>query len=286
MSALRTLASALCIVAGALLLATWAASTATLAAIEDKTVIEDATARAIATDAAQDALVSSGTTAVLAALGDAGFDTDVPGLEGITRGIIEAAVTSDAFARTVHSQTASIRIQVVNSLNEDVEAPIVVTLDFSDDVNARLSQIPVIGDSIPTIQVPGVPVQVMDAESAHTARATWDSLHFAKKWCGWLGLALVALGLVVSHRRRWYFAKLALAVGAIAAIVWAVLRALEPQSLAERLPGGGVADAIVVEIANHAKGTVVSVMGYVALGAMIAALVLFTLAARGKQEAR
>ncbi len=57
MNALRTIASALCIVLGALLIATWAASAAALDAIENTTVLEDAVARAVTTDAAQDALV-------------------------------------------------------------------------------------------------------------------------------------------------------------------------------------------------------------------------------------
>jgi hypothetical protein len=279
----RTLASALCIVLGALLVATWAASVAALDAIENGTVIEDATARAITTDLAQTALVDNGTTAVLDALADQGIDTDTPGIEGITRGIIESIVSSDAFVNVVHSQTKSIREQMVAALNGEGSGAISVSLDFSDQVNALLGEIPVIGDSLPQISVPGVPVQIMDEDTADTARTTWHWLHIAQQWFGWIGLALFAVGILVSFRKRWFLAKVSLAVGVMSGLIWLAMRALEPQTLAERLPGGGVSDAIVIEIVNHAKGTVATAMGYVALGAMIVSLVLFTLAARGRK---
>jgi len=168
MSALRTIASALCIVLGALLIATWAASTAALSAIEEGTVIEDATTKAIATDAAQQELVTNGTEVVLGALDQAGINSNIPGIEAITREIVDAVVESDAFANVVHAQTQSVREQVVEALESTTTGPIVVTLDFSDEVNARLGQIPVIGGALPTVAVPGVPVEAMDADTADT----------------------------------------------------------------------------------------------------------------------
>ncbi|MGC4174870.1 LPXTG cell wall anchor domain-containing protein [Demequina sp.] len=281
MSALRTFASALCIALGALLIATWAASMAALDALENGTVIEDTTARAITTDVARETLVDQGTTAVLDALEDAGFNTDIPGVEGITSGIIDAVVTSDAFITLVHTQTASVRTQVVDALNSPGEGPVVVTLDFSDEVNARLGQIPIIGDSLPTIVVPGLPVQVMDEQTADTVRTTWHWLQIAKTWFGWAGLALIGLGILVSRRKRWFFAKVATAVAVISAVVWLVMVRLEPQAIANLLPGAGVADAIVIDLVYQAKNSIATTMGWVALGAMIVALVLFTLAARG-----
>jgi hypothetical protein len=282
-SGLRTFASALCIVLGALLIATWAASFAALNAIENSTVIEDATAKAITTDVAQRALVDKGTQVVLEALAETGFNTDIPGIEGITQGIVEKIVNSDGFVRTVHAQTGSIREQVVAELNSESTGAITVTVDFSAQVNALLKEIPVIGQSLPTIAVPGVPVEIMDASTADTARTTWDWLQLAKKWFGWLGLALLAVGILVSSRKRWFFAKVLLAVGVLSGIIWGAMTLLEPQTVADRLPGGGVADAVIVELVHHVKSNVATTMGYVALGAMIGALVLFTLAARQRE---
>jgi len=279
----RTLASALCIVLGAVLIATWAASISALDAIENGTVIEDVTARAITTKPAQDALVDKGSQLVLDALDEKGFNTDIPGVQGITEGIIEGIVSSDAFVNTVHAQTKSLREQVVAALNADTAGAITVSVDFSDQINALLEQIPVIGPSIPTIAVPGIPLEVMDAPTAETARTTWTWLHFAQDWFGWLGLLSLAAGIVISYRKRWFLAKVALAVGVISGLIWLIMTALEPQTIADRLPGGGVADAIIVEMVHHVKGNVATAMGYVALGAMIVALVLFSLAARGRK---
>lgn len=284
MKSLRTLASALCIVLGALLIATWAASTAALDAIENGTVIEDVTAKAITTDRAQEALVDKGTELVLGALEEQGFNTDIPGIQGITQGILEKVVSSDAFVNTVHAQTKSVREQMVVALDSTEAGAIYVTLDFSGQINALLEQIPVIGPSIPTIAVPGIPLEAMDAQTAETARSTWKWLHTAQDWFGWLGLASLAAGIAISYRKRWFFAKVALAVSVFSGIIWLAMTVLEPQTIAERLPGGGVADAIIVEMVHHVKGTVATAMGYVALGAMIVALVLFGLAARGKKR--
>ena len=136
---------------------------------------------------------------------------------------------------------------------------------------------------LPDVTVPGVPVQVMDAQTADSARNAWHWLNIAKSWFGWLGLAFVALGILVSYRKRWFFAKLALAVAAISGVVWFVMTYAEPSRIAEFVPGAGVADAIVTEIVRGVQNTVATAMGYVALGAMIVALVLFGLARRGRK---
>lgn len=286
MSALRTWMSALCIVLGALLIATWAASWAALNSIENGTVIEDATARAIVTESAQTALVENATEQVLIALDAAGIDSTTPGIEGITQALIAAIVSSEGFVDLVHAQTKSIREQVVASLNGDETGSITIELDLSPQVNDKLAQIPVIGDSLPEIAVPSIPVQVMDDATADRARTAWDALHFAKAWFLWIGLAFVALGILVSHRKRWYFAKLFLAIGVIAGVLWLLLTAFEPQTIAERIAGGGVVDAVIVEIVSHAQGTVVTTMGWVAVGAMMVSLVMFGLASRGTKGVR
>jgi hypothetical protein len=283
MKILRTLASALCIVIGALLIATWASSTAALNAIENGTVIEDATAKAITTDLAQNALVEHGTDAVITALADTGFNTDIVGVKALISRAVEAVVSSDTFVDVVHAQTKSVREQMVEQLNSGLDGPITVTLDFSDKVNEKLGQIPVIGGALPDIAVPGVPVQVMDDQAADSARNAWHWLNTAQDWFGWIGLAFVALGIVVSYRKRWFFAKLALAVAVISGIIWLVMTIAEPSRLAEFVPGAGVADAIVTEIVRGAQHTVATAMGYVALGAMIVALVLSALAWRGRK---
>jgi hypothetical protein len=275
-----------CIVIGALLIATWAASVATLDALEEGTIVEDLTAKAIETPKAREALVTVGTDKAVSALEDLGVNTSIPGLKLAISAIVEGIVSSDDFVALVHGQTASARMQLIDQLNEGGEGPLVITFDFSDQVNAQLEKIPVIGPSLPDVTVQGVPVQIMDADTADTARTGWDWLHVAKAWFGWLGLGFLALGIVVSYRKRWFFAKVALAVGVISGLLWAAATYLSPQTLAERIPGGGVSDAVIEEIAHHVKGRVTTTMGYVALGAMIVAVVLFTLASRGNKGGR
>ncbi len=166
---------------------------------------------------------TKGTDEVLKALDNAGINTDLLGLEAIVSNLVAAFVASDTFVDTVHAQTGSVREQTVDALNAGGDGPITVTLDFSDQVNEKLAQIPVIGSALPTIAVPGVPVEVMDAQTADSARNSWHWLHIAKQWFGWLGLVFVAIGLLVSYRKRWFFAKVSLAVGVAAGAIWAAM---------------------------------------------------------------
>jgi hypothetical protein len=284
--ALRTVASALCIVIGAVLIATWAASMAALSAIEDDTVIEDAAAAAITSDLAQDELVDRGSELVLAALTDAGVNTDIVGIELVVRQLMERLASSDTFVTVVHAQAASVRQQVVLQLNAGGEGPITVALDFSDPVNAKLEEIPVVGPALPAITVPTVPVQVMDADTADKARTTWDWLHFSARWFGWLGLAFLALGMLVSYRKRWFLAKATLALGVVSGLIWFVATYVDPREIADRIPSGDVANAVILEIANKAAHSAANTAGYVALGAMMLSLVLFIVASRERKGVR
>lgn len=283
MTWLRTLASALCIILGSLLLAVWAAATTALTAIEGTTVVEDAASRAIASEPAQEVLVSQGSDLVLKALDTQGVNTDIPGLEFAVRTLVEAVVSSEEFAATVNAQVKSVRQQLVEELNTDGTGPIVVTVDVSDQVNIRLEQIPVVGPSLPDITVPGFPVQVMDAETADSVRGAWDWLHFAQDWCGWLGLALLALGLLASHRRRWYLAKAALAIAIMSGIGWLVFANAEATDIVSWIPGEGILDQVVIEVFRHdAVASIERTLGFIALGAMIVAVILFIIAARSR----
>jgi len=277
------MASALCIVVGALLLATWGASTAALAALEDGTIIEDATARVIATEAAQNVVVEAGTDRVLEALAGVGVSTDIPGMRALVESLIASVVSSQGFADATHAQAAAVRQQVVKQLQDGGTGPITVSLDFSVEVNAALTSLPLVGDSLPSVSVPPVPVEVMDAQTADAARTTWGWLETARAWCGWLGLGFLALGIVVSFRKRWYAAKVALAVAAMSAGAWLVLTWVDASTVATWLPGEGLADAVLVDIADHAKANVASTMGWVALGAMMMAAVLLVLARSGSK---
>ena len=278
MRVLRTILSALCIVLGAALLATWAAATVAVLAIEDSTVIEDSTARALATDAAKDAMIGGGTERALSALSAVGVDVEIPGIRAAVEGIVTAVVNSDTFSEVVRSQAGSIRQQVVTELNGPSVGAITVTLDFTDAVNAGLADLPLVGGSLPTVTVPGIPVQVLDEDAGNSARTLWDWMHAAKQWFGWLGLALLALGVVVSPRKRWYLMKVAWAVAAVSAVVWAIFMFVDPQTIAQWLPGGDIRAAIAVELISSAEEPVTTTMAYIALGATVAALVLFLIA--------
>jgi len=259
---------------------------AALAAVEDSTVIEDATAEAITTGPAREALVDGGSDLALGALADAGVNTNVPGLETLVRQLVERIAHSETFVSVVHAQAASIRQQIVVQLNADGEGPITVMLNFSEPVNAKLGDIPVVGSALPTIAVPAVPVEVMDADTADTARTLWTWLHFAAQWFGWMGLALLVVGYLVSFRKRWFLAKAFLALGVVSGLIWLVATLMDPRELANLVPGGDVTDAVIVEIARKAAQSASTAAGYVALGAMMMSLVLFIVAAHMRKGER
>jgi len=284
MSGFRTVVSAICTVLAAVLGVVWIAAQTVVRSVDERAAVHEFTQSFVEDPQVLDAAVGAGTARVTEALSSAGIE--FPGLDLIVGEIVNAVVYSDAFASAAQAQAASAADQLLDSI-KDESGPMVVTIDISDAVNERLEQIPFVGSSLPDITIAPIPVEVANEEEADGVRTAYDRLQWAATWAGWLALGLLVLGLIVSHRRRWYPAKAALALGVASAVGWALVTYTEPGTVLASLPGGlegtGPAD-VVSGLVDDAATDIASVLGFVAIGAMIIAVVLFG-AARATQGA-
>lgn len=278
MSGLRTLLSALCIVVGALLGAAWLAATALVGTVEDGGAAGQVSQFVADDPQVLDAAADAGTERVVEALRGAGVD--FPGLDAIVAQVVSAAVHSEAFTNAVRAQAESAGEQLVSGVTSG-SGPLVVMVDISEPVNDGLGAIPLVGPRLPHITIPPIPVQVASEDQAQGARDAYDRVEWVANWAGWLALTLIAAGLLISHRRRWYLAKAALAVGVACGLGWALATFGDPGELVAALPGGLAGTApgeVVTMLADHASESVASVLGFAAIGAMIIAGVLLVVA--------
>jgi len=290
-SGARTLVSAVCIVLGSLLIAVWAASWVALSALENGTVVDSAAATAIDSPVVREQIASAMGDQAVAALGRAGVDTAAPGLEVTVRAALTAAARSSAFGELLASQISVVREQFVAALQDsDADGrPITVSINVTDFFNEKMSSAPVVGSLLPNVTVPPVSVEVLGAQKADDARRAYDWMTIAATWFLWLGLGVLALGIVVSHRRRWFLAKVSLAIAAMSAGAWAILTFVDPATIIRWLPGGsgGAASGVVsAVIAAEAGPSLARRMAIVAIAAMVVAGILFALALALASSAR
>lgn len=273
--AVRTVVAAVCILLGAALIAVWLASAAALGTIDDSEAVASVAREVAMSEETHAAVSEQATAAVLDALESAGVD-GIPGVEAVVEAIVAAVVDSQSFADAVQAQAGAAGQQVLEGVRSG-SGPLVVTVDISDAVNERLETIPVVGPLLPDVVVAPIPVQVADAAAADQARSALDRLEWAARWAGWLGLGVIAVGFVVTTRRRWYVAKAAAAISAFCGLTWAAITFGDPAALAADIPGGigGTAPGVVLDaLARHAGPRVADAMAFAAIGAMIIAVVL------------
>lgn len=280
MSALRTVASALLILLGASLIALWAVAGVVVGAVEDGSA-----ARGIAERALDEPVVVAEVTEqvadrALAALADAGFDAEALGIDGLLRGLIAAETESDTFREAVLDQVDDARAQIEAELTAEERAPgpLVITVDPNAYVNARVDDVPLIGDALPEVTIAPVPVEAVEADRFEDMRRGYGWLQTAQDWALWAGLAALVGGLIVTHRTRWFVAKAGLGVAAIAAALWLMLAIWGVDGIAAVLPGGSEGTAATALTRIVSEATVPDLQARLAvvagIGAAVAAVFL------------
>lgn len=240
MRALRTFASAVAILVGAVLLVLWLISFLVVRSVEDGSGARTVAAAALKSPAVMNRVVDDLDSHASASLTSAGVDLDTAGLDTALRSVLERLTASPEFESTVLDAVddASERFHAELTDDERVRGPFTVSFDASSTVNEELGSLPVVGDSVPEVRIEPVAVEVMSAEAFDKARSTYSRLEFAKAYFLWAGLACVVLGVLVSTRRRYVVGKFLLAVGVMSLSTAALLFLATPERIASALPGG------------------------------------------------
>ncbi|WP_062522678.1 hypothetical protein [Demequina silvatica] len=280
MRALRTVVSALLILAGASLIAAWAVSGVVVRAVEDGTAVHAIAERALEDQAIVDAIGTAIADGALDGLAEAGYDLDFLGLDDVVREAIENAARSDDFRTALLAQVDDARAQFSAQVTAEVRAPapLVIEIDPSQYVNARIDDIPVVGERAPEVALDPVPIEVMSAADFEDVRTGYRALELAAQWGLWAGLAAIVLGLVITHRTRWFMVKAGAAVAVVAGGLWLVLQWWGVDGIVATLPGGAEGSAGTALLRIVTEGTVAALserLGVIALvGAAVAAVFL------------
>ncbi|MFP5359584.1 MAG: hypothetical protein ACLGHM_03705 [Actinomycetes bacterium] len=240
MRILRTLVSALLIVAGAVSIALWAVSGVVVSAVEDGTAVRAIATAALEEPAVVEAIGASLGDAAVEGLADAGLDLAVVGLDAPLRELVAGAARTPEFRQALLAQVDDARVQFARELTAEdrAPAPLVITVDASGYVNGQIATLPVVGAAAPQLELAPVPVTVMSEERFEDTRRAYDVAQFAHRWGLWVGLGLFLLGLIVSPRTRWFLAKAGLAVAVLAGAAWIALEVWGLETIAGALPGG------------------------------------------------
>lgn len=239
MRGLRTLLSAIAILAGAALLVAWAISAVMMRAVEDGAAVEVAVERAMDSPVVVDRISSHLQDAAITGLEERGVDATGWGLDGVVRDAVDDAVHSPAFREAVVDQAGAAHAQIADQLTEPDRdpAPLTVSVDVNTLVQQRIGDAVPGVTTVPALGLPPVTVEAMSAEAFEQVRGTYDMAESLHRWAGWAGAALVLLGFLVSARRRWFVAKAALAIGVLSLGLWMLVEVVGPDWLTDRLPG-------------------------------------------------
>ncbi len=240
MRLLRTILSALCILAGALSILGWAVGGIAVDAVEDGTAVVGFTDRALESDAVQETLAASVTDEVVEWLDDQGLSLGATALEDGLQSLFEALVGSEVFQDVVVSQAEEARAQIADALTDETreKAPLVVVVEVDSLVAEQLEDSPLVGAAASRLDIAPVEVVVMEADTFEHARTAYKILAFLAQYGLWLGAGLVVAGLVISPRRAWFIPKLLLAIGVMSLGAWAALTFMGVDAIVALVPGG------------------------------------------------
>ncbi|WNM28521.1 hypothetical protein RN607_05820 [Demequina capsici] len=279
MKLLRTIISALCILAGALSIVGWAISSVAVRAVEDGTAVVTITERALDSEAVQSRIADAMTGEVGDWLAGRGVDLQGLGLSDVVGNLLRNVAGSDAFKTLVADQAEAARQQIAEALTDDsrAAAPLVVVVDVDSLVADQLNGVAVLGSVASAVDIAPVEVVVMDADTFERARTAYHVMELAAQYGLWMGIGLVVVGLLVSPRRAWFLPKLLLAIGVMAMVAWGLVRALGTDGVLALLPGGrdGALGTVVGGVlTDEASASLMQRTLWVGLGGLAGATVL------------
>ncbi len=295
MKIVRRMLAALAIVAGVIMLIVWALALFTVRTIEDGTLVTNLATSALDNPAVEKLVVDKSQSAVHASLKDQGVNLKKLGLDGAVDDLVAAIVKSDTFSELVKSAVESAHEDLKRQLTEEGAAgtPLSINIDVSVLINESLANAPVIGSAIPDVAVQPVSVEVLDGNSFDRVRHVYTWVQRIARWAGWVGLALIVAGIVLTPNKRWFVPKMLFWLGGLSILAWFAVGTLDAERIAGFLPGGrdGSLGSAVAEYFPQATLDSVAaktlVVGLVALAAAVAlSLVIRAIGRSGKGSHR
>lgn len=278
MKLFRILVSVFLVLLGVMMVVTWAFSSKSVQAIENgdaaakltNTLLSNPQVAELAADKATDALH----TELAKQYDSRTFETLWKFAETPIHKAIVNVIGSDFVANAAQTSASKVQEGLVKSLTKEDRpyGPLMLTVDVSPRVNDRVDQIPLVGNFVPQITVPSLELEVMSAEVFQDIRSAYSAAKWISAWFVWIGLLLIALGVLVSPRRRWFFARSMLIVGALVLAIGFTVDAIGAHTLARLMPGGAegglgvTVDDLLSDTAIPTVSNLLLKLGSIALG--------------------
>lgn len=248
MKLFRTLVSVFLVLLGVMMIVTWAFGAKSVEAIENGTAAAKLTDKVLASPAVANLAADQVTDRVHQQLATQADSRRFEELWGLAEEPIHAAaenvIGSDAVATAAGATATKVQEGLVTALTAKDRAygPLVLTVDVSARLNTRIGQIPLVGALLPDITAPTLEVEVLEADAVEDLRAVYSSATWVATWFIWIGLVLVALGVLVSPRRTWFLARAMLVAGVLVLAIGFTVDAIGAHTVASLMPGGADGD--------------------------------------------
>ncbi|MDE0572925.1 hypothetical protein ON058_05805 [Demequina sp. B12] len=278
MKYVRSIASAFLVVLGSMLVVAWALSQKAADSIEDGTAAENLVVSVVRSEQTAE-VIANGVVLALENQVDGRIGTFALGLlEQQIHDLTVDAVESEAFQDLLLTGADRAQNVLLAEISdpEREPAPFGIYLDPGARLNDRINEIPVVGLLAPEITIEPVAVDIIDAETFEDVRSGYQALVWAAHWFGWIGAALIAGGIAIAPRWKWFLPRALVGAGAIGVGVALTLEYLGPRTIAAFVPGGPegglgtLIEDVVADAALAPLTTILLTLGLVALGIALA----------------
>lgn len=244
MTRVRTVVSALTLALGVLMIVGWTVSAKAVEMIEDGESAAQLTDKALASpavaDLAADKIQEQIYTQLRAQVNVGWFDVAWGVAEQPLHQAIVSLIGSDFVATTAHTGAGNAQVGLMSALTDEEreDGALVLTVDVSPRINARLNQIPGIGTFLPDVVIDPVEVEVIAADTFAEVRDAYRVATWISTWLGWIGVALIVMGVATSSRRTWFVSRSMLITGVALVATGLAVGAVGASTVAGLMPGG------------------------------------------------
>lgn len=244
MKYVRIYASAFLVLLGVAMIVVWGVTLKSVEAIDNGQAAGKLTSKVLASpeiaDAAADKALEQIHELLKTQIDSAGFELVWFAAQQPIHDAIVSVIGSDVVATTAQAGADRVQVALVAALAEDdrPHGPLVLSVDISPRLNARIDIIPTVGALIPDISVPPLEVEVIEADTFEDMRTAYSAATFAANWFMWIGLVMIVAGVAVSARRQWFFTRAMAVAGALGIVLGLIVGTTAARTIAGLVPGG------------------------------------------------
>ncbi|WP_430869016.1 hypothetical protein [Demequina aurantiaca] len=281
MRSFRTFISAFLVLLGVMMIVSWAFASKTVDAVESGDAAANLTNAVLSSPEIADKAATTVTDKVhdeIAAKVDSdAFELLWTFAEQPIHDAVVSALGSDAVTNVAESGASKLQAGLVEALTDKdrVIGPLLLGVDVSPRVNARIDEIPFVGTLIPDVTVPPLELTVMEAEVFQDVHTVYSSAKFMSTWFIWIGLLLVALGVMTSPRRKWFLARSMLLAGVLVLAIGFTVNAFGAHTIAGLVPGGtegGLGTTVDQLLSDTAIPTITGLLVKLGIAALVLAI--------------